>query len=72
MLSRRSLEKLADECYRSVEQMDEPFLNDLRSTLTTAIDSTDNPVMKEVRGLGERLAGNIPFSEMKNSIKSHK
>ena len=55
--SNQSLEQVADSCYRSIQQMDEGLLNDLKSKVMSAVDGSANTQMKEIRGLGDRLSG---------------
>ena len=55
--SNQSLEQVADSCYRSIQQMDEELLNDLKSKVISAVDGSANTQMKEIRGLGDRLSG---------------
>ena len=52
-----SLEQVADSCYRSLEQLDAAFLDNIISQVENCIDSADNHKMKEIGGLGDRLSG---------------
>ena len=55
--SSQSLEKVADSCYRAIQQMDEELLTELKGKVFSAVDGSGNTQMKEIRGLGDRLAG---------------
>ena len=55
--SNQSLDKVADSCYRAIQQMDEELLTDLKGKVLAAVDGSGNSQMKEIRGLGDRLAG---------------
>jgi RB1-inducible coiled-coil protein 1 len=52
-----SLEQVADSCYRSLEQLDEPFLDNLKGKVNSCVEAAKNQQMKEIRGLGDRLSG---------------
>lgn len=54
--SSQSLEQLADSCYRSLQKMDHDLLKELRGNVGVAVDGCNNPQMKEIRGLGDRLS----------------
>ncbi|XP_074099585.1 autophagy-related 17 [Cotesia typhae] len=50
-----SLEQVAEQCSRGLEQFDERMMEALKSEVNAAIDASNNPAMKEIKGLGERL-----------------
>ncbi len=52
-----SLEKVADGCYRSLQNLDQESLDELRTEVVKAIEDSKNDQMKEIGGLGERLSG---------------
>lgn len=52
-----SLEQVADSCYRSLEQMDNIFLEGIRTKIYSEIEAANNQQMKEIGGLGDRLSG---------------
>ena len=55
--SNQSLEQVADSCYRALQQMDDELLTDLKGKVLAAVEGSGNSQMKEIRGLGDRLAG---------------
>ena len=55
--SNQSLEQVADSCYRALQQMDDELLSDLKGKVLAAVEGSGNTQMKEIRGLGDRLAG---------------
>jgi RB1-inducible coiled-coil protein 1 len=55
--SSQSLDQVADSCYRAIQQMDEELLTDLKGKVLAAVEGSGNSQMKEIRGLGDRLAG---------------
>ena len=52
-----SLEQVADSCYRSLDQLDPPFLESIKSKVNGCVEAANNQQMKEIRGLGDRLSG---------------
>ncbi|CAL1682110.1 unnamed protein product [Lasius platythorax] len=50
-----SLEQVADQCSRGLEQFDERLMQALKAEVNAAIDSANKQDMKEIKGLGERL-----------------
>ncbi|XP_067213196.1 RB1-inducible coiled-coil protein 1 isoform X3 [Linepithema humile] len=50
-----SLEQVADQCSRGLEQFDERLMQALKAEVNTAIDNANKQEMKEIKGLGERL-----------------
>ncbi|CAG5085344.1 Similar to RB1CC1: RB1-inducible coiled-coil protein 1 (Homo sapiens) [Cotesia congregata] len=50
-----SLEQVAEQCSRGLEQFDERMMEALKSEVNAAIDASNKPEMKEIKGLGERL-----------------
>ncbi|XP_076244225.1 autophagy-related 17 isoform X1 [Calliopsis andreniformis] len=50
-----SLEQVADQCSRGLEQFDERVMEALKTEVNAAIDSANKQDMKEIKGLGERL-----------------
>ncbi|XP_015435562.1 PREDICTED: RB1-inducible coiled-coil protein 1 [Dufourea novaeangliae] len=50
-----SLEQVAEQCSRGLEQFDERVMEALKSEVNAAIDSANKQDMKEIKGLGERL-----------------
>ena len=55
--SNQSLEQVADSCYRAIQQMDDELLTELKGKVLSAVEGSGNNQMKEIRGLGDRLAG---------------
>lgn len=55
--SNQSLEQVADACFRTIQQMDEDLLSELKVKVSDALTGSANAKMKEIRGLGERLSG---------------
>lgn len=50
-----SLEQVAEQCSRGLEQFDERMMEGLKAEVNGAIDAANKPEMKEIKGLGERL-----------------
>ncbi|XP_076647579.1 autophagy-related 17 isoform X3 [Halictus rubicundus] len=50
-----SLEQVAEQCSRGLEQFDERVMEALKTEVNAAIDSANKQDMKEIKGLGERL-----------------
>ncbi|XP_076169222.1 autophagy-related 17 isoform X2 [Ptiloglossa arizonensis] len=50
-----SLEQVAEQCSRGLEQFDERMMEALKVEVNAAIDSANKQEMKEIKGLGERL-----------------
>ncbi|XP_011871062.1 PREDICTED: RB1-inducible coiled-coil protein 1 isoform X3 [Vollenhovia emeryi] len=50
-----SLEQVADQCSRGLEQFDERLMQALKAEVNAAIDNANKQDMKEIKGLGERL-----------------
>lgn len=50
-----SLEQVADQCSRGLEQFDERLMEALKTEVNAAIDNANKQDMKEIKGLGERL-----------------
>lgn len=50
-----SLEQVADQCSRGLEQFDERVMEALKNEVSCAIEAANKQEMKEIRGLGERL-----------------
>ncbi|XP_043287530.1 RB1-inducible coiled-coil protein 1 isoform X2 [Venturia canescens] len=50
-----SLEQVAEQCSRGLEQFDERMMEGLKGEVNGAIDAANKPEMKEIKGLGERL-----------------
>ncbi|KAK9308805.1 hypothetical protein QLX08_001395 [Tetragonisca angustula] len=50
-----SLEQVAEQCSRGLEQFDEKVMEALKAEVKAAIDSANKQDMKEIKGLGERL-----------------
>ena len=55
--SPQSLQQVAEGCYRSLQKLDQDLLEELKGKVNTASDGAQNQQMKEIRGLGDRLAG---------------
>ncbi|XP_046746748.1 RB1-inducible coiled-coil protein 1 isoform X2 [Diprion similis] len=52
-----SLEQVAEQCSRGLEQFDERVMESLKSEVNSAIEAANKQDMKEIKGLGERLYG---------------
>lgn len=50
-----SLEQVAEQCSRGLEQFDERVMESLKAEVNAAIDNANKQDMKEIKGLGERL-----------------
>jgi len=50
-----SLEQVADQCSRGLEQFDERLMASLKAEVNVAIESAKKQDMKEIKGLSERL-----------------
>ncbi|XP_035733946.1 RB1-inducible coiled-coil protein 1-like isoform X2 [Vespa mandarinia] len=50
-----SLEQVAEQCSRGLEQFDERVMETLKAEVNAAIDNANKQDMKEIKGLGERL-----------------
>ncbi|XP_015607626.1 RB1-inducible coiled-coil protein 1 isoform X4 [Cephus cinctus] len=50
-----SLEQVAEQCSRGLEQFDERVMESLKVEVNAAVDSANKQDMKEIKGLGERL-----------------
>ncbi|XP_077273593.1 autophagy-related 17 isoform X2 [Temnothorax americanus] len=50
-----SLEQVAEQCSRGLEQFDERLMQALKAEVNAAIDNANKQDMKEIKGLGERL-----------------
>lgn len=50
-----SLEQVAEQCSRGLEQFDERVMEALKADMNAAIDNANKQDMKEIKGLGERL-----------------
>ncbi|XP_033189926.2 autophagy-related 17 isoform X2 [Bombus vancouverensis nearcticus] len=50
-----SLEQVAEQCSRGLEQFDERVMEALKTEVNAAIDNANKQDMKEIKGLGERL-----------------
>ncbi|KAL0119773.1 hypothetical protein PUN28_007898 [Cardiocondyla obscurior] len=50
-----SLEQVADQCSRGLEQFDERLMQSLEAEVNAAVDNANKQDMKEIKGLGERL-----------------
>ncbi|KAK0157667.1 hypothetical protein PV328_011378 [Microctonus aethiopoides] len=50
-----NLEQVAEQCSRGLEQFDERMMEALKNEVNSAIDASNKPEMKEIKGLGERL-----------------
>ena len=48
---------MAEGCYRSLQKLDAELLEELQTKVSGAIEGAQNHQMKEIRGLGDRLAG---------------
>lgn len=55
--NKSSLDQVAEQCSRGLEQLDEKVIESLRTEVKTALDVANNSEMKEVKGLGDRLYG---------------
>ncbi|XP_064624554.1 RB1-inducible coiled-coil protein 1-like [Lineus longissimus] len=54
--SRNSLEQMAETCGKGIEQFDEHVMETLLSEVQSVVESVNNPSMKEVKGLEDRLS----------------
>ncbi|XP_070556941.1 RB1-inducible coiled-coil protein 1-like [Ptychodera flava] len=54
---RSTLQQMAEQCLKALEQFDESVLNNLMTEINTALEAVDNASMKEIKGLGDRLFG---------------
>lgn len=52
-----SLEQVAEQCSRGLEQLDDKVIESLNSDVKAALEAANNTQMKEVKGLGDRLYG---------------
>lgn len=52
-----SLEQVADQCSRGLEQFDEKVMETLKGEVNGAVEAANKQDMKEIKGLGERLFG---------------
>lgn len=52
-----SLEQMAEQAQRGLEQLDEEVLESLNSEVTLALEASNTGGMKEIKGLEERLFG---------------
>ncbi|EGI64641.1 RB1-inducible coiled-coil protein 1 [Acromyrmex echinatior] len=50
-----SLEQVAEQCSRGLEQFDERLMQALKAEVNGAVDNANKQDMKEIKGLGERL-----------------
>ncbi|KYM96349.1 RB1-inducible coiled-coil protein 1, partial [Cyphomyrmex costatus] len=50
-----SLEQVAEQCSRGLEQFDERLMQVLKAEVNGAVDNANKQDMKEIKGLGERL-----------------
>ncbi|XP_029660721.1 RB1-inducible coiled-coil protein 1 isoform X2 [Formica exsecta] len=50
-----SLEQVADQCSRGLEQFDERLMEALKAEVNAGMDNANKQDMKEIKGLGERL-----------------
>lgn len=50
-----TLEQVAEQCSRNLEQFDDRVLETLKAEVAAAIDNANKQEMKEIKGLGERL-----------------
>lgn len=50
-----SLEQVAEQCAKGLEQFDERVLQSLKDEVLSAIEGANSQNMKEIKGLGERL-----------------
>jgi len=50
-----SLEQVADQCSRGLEQFDERLMENLKAEVNVAIENAKKQDMKEIKGLSERL-----------------
>lgn len=50
-----SLEQVADQCLRGLEQFDERLMESLKAEVNAGIDNAKKQAMKEIKGLSERL-----------------
>ena len=55
--SPQSLQLVAEGCYRSLQKLNQELLEELKTKVNTASEGAQNQQMKEIRGLGDRLAG---------------
>lgn len=55
--SQSSLETVAEQCARGLEQFNQLMIEGLQGEIKSALDAVDNQNMKEVRGLEDRLCG---------------
>ncbi|XP_071549123.1 RB1-inducible coiled-coil protein 1 isoform X2 [Panulirus ornatus] len=55
--SQSDVEQIAQLCYRGLTQINEGLLTQLSTEVDSAIREADQPRMKEIKGLGERLFG---------------
>lgn len=52
-----SLDQVAEQCTRGLEQLDSRVIESLCADVKSALDAANNLQMKEVKGLGDRLYG---------------
>ncbi|XP_041357355.1 RB1-inducible coiled-coil protein 1-like isoform X2 [Gigantopelta aegis] len=52
-----SLNEMVEQCVRATEQFDEKILDTLKSEVQQTVEAVNNPSMKEVKGLEDRLYG---------------
>ncbi|XP_012255239.2 RB1-inducible coiled-coil protein 1 isoform X2 [Athalia rosae] len=52
-----SLEQVAEQCSRGLEQFDERVMESLKAEVNSAVEAANKQDMKEIKGLGERLFG---------------
>ncbi|XP_018567229.1 RB1-inducible coiled-coil protein 1 isoform X2 [Anoplophora glabripennis] len=55
--SKSTMDQLYEHCSRGLEQFDAQVFKSLKEEIAEMLKSADNPQMKEVKGLGERLFG---------------
>lgn len=55
--TQNSLDQIADHCTRGLKQLNKGTLENLQGEVQAALSAADNPSMKEIKGLEERLFG---------------
>ncbi|XP_072026877.1 RB1-inducible coiled-coil protein 1-like [Amphiura filiformis] len=54
---RSTLQQMALQCSKALDQFSQQVLDTIAADMTTTMESVNNPSMKEVKGLGDRLFG---------------
>ncbi|GJQ84975.1 hypothetical protein Trydic_g575 [Trypoxylus dichotomus] len=66
--SKNSIDQLYEMCSRGLQQFDQNVYTAIKADIKTALEDANQPTMKEVRGIGDRLFG---LEQLMNGAKKY-